>query len=65
MGGYRKIAPSIMKKSSAESDTTSKLYDVRENIKLLRIKAVIENKNQFIEEIKKIIWKFLNIFLNL
>jgi len=32
MGGYRKIAPSIMKKASAESDTTSKLYDVRENI---------------------------------
>jgi len=32
MGTYRKIAPSIMKKASAESDTTSKLYDVRENI---------------------------------
>ena len=27
---YRRIAPSIMKKASAEADTTSSLYDVNE-----------------------------------
>jgi len=37
----------------------------KKNIKCLKIKTEIENKNEFIEEIKKIIWKLLNTFLNL
>ena len=50
--------------------TTEKDYlrihkDNRENIDCLKIKVKIEKKNEFIEEIKKVIWNLLSIFLNL
>ena len=37
----------------------------RKNISQLKIRVEIENKSQFIEEIKKIIWKLLNTFSSL
>ena len=50
--------------------TTEKDYlriddNYKKNINFLKIAVEIENRNQFIEEIKKVIWKLLNIFLNL
>ena len=38
--------------------------DYRKNIDYLKIKAKIEKENEFIEEIKRIIWNLLSIFLN-
>ena len=60
-------------KKAKENDaillTTEKDYlriskESRENIGCLKIKVEIESKNEFIEEIKKIIWNILSIFLN-
>ena len=50
--------------------TTEKDYfrineSYRKDINFLKIVVEIQNRDQFIEEIKKIIWKLLNIFLNL
>ena len=36
----------------------------RENINYLKIDVEIENKNEFIKEVSKLIWKSLNISLN-
>ena len=49
--------------------TTEKDYfrihkDYRKNIDCLKIKAKIEKENEFIEEIKRVIWNLLSIFLN-
>ena len=49
--------------------TTEKDYlridkDYRENINCLKIKVKMEKKNEFVEEIKKVIWNLLSIFLN-
>ena len=50
--------------------TTEKDYfrinqNYKKNINYLKIKVEIENRNQFIDEIKKVIWKLLSILLNL
>ena len=57
------------KESNSTLLTTEKDYlrikkDYRKDINYLKIKVEINNKIEFIEEIKKIIWKLLNIFLN-
>ncbi len=49
--------------------TTEKDYlrihkDYRANIDCLKIKVKIEKKDEFMEEIKRIIWNLLSIFLN-
>ena len=59
-----------VKENDAILLTTEKDYlridkNYRKNINFLKIIVEIENKTQFIQEIKRIIWKSLNIFLNL
>ena len=61
-------------KKAKENDaillTTEKDYlrindDYRKNITYLKIRIDIKNKNKFIEQIRKILWRLLNIFSNL
>ena len=70
---YSKIDLDNLIKKAKEKNfillTTEKDYfrihkDYRKNIDCLKIKAKIEKENEFIEEIKRVIWNLLSIFLN-
>ena len=71
---YSKMDLNNLIKKAKENDaillTTEKDYlrindDYRKNITYLKIRIDIKNKNKFIEQIRKILWKLLNIFSNL